>query len=232
MPIGEDNIMVTIIIYAYNAEERLEQCVESVLSQTYTDFEIIIVDDGSSDMTAIKALQMADEDDRIQVYGLIKRIGPANAKNNGIYNASGNYILFLDSTDCLEQNALQIMVSTAKSHDADLVIGNFKYCQKGQPDIINNDFILEHKIYIEDNISECVCIPGISGNKLWKSSMIGRYNIRFQDKCLGEDMVFYHYGLSRCKKVVTISDFVLQYRLSEKIGIYLTVRILCGNRST
>lgn len=219
MPIGEDNIMVTIIIYAYNAEERLEQCVESVLSQTYTDFEIIIVDDGSSDMTAIKALQMADEDDRIQVYGLIKRIGPANAKNNGIYNASGNYILFLDSTDCLEQNALQIMVSTAKSHDADLVIGNFKYCQKGQPDIINNDFILEHKIYIEDNISECVCITGISGNKLWKSSMIGRYNIRFQDKCLGEDMVFYHYGLSRCKKVVTISDFVLQYRLSEKIGI-------------
>ena len=84
MPIGEDNIMVTIIIYAYNAEERLEQCVESVLSQTYTDFEIIIVDDGSSDLSAVKALQLADEDYRIQVYCHAKRTGPANAKNNGI----------------------------------------------------------------------------------------------------------------------------------------------------
>lgn len=216
MPIGEDNIMVTIIIYAYNAEERLEQCVESVLSQTYTDFEIIIVDDGSSDMTAIKALQMADEDDRIQVYGLIKRIGPANAKNNGIYNASGNYILFLDSTDCLEQNALQIMVSTAKSHDADLVIGNFKYCPKNQVDIIDESCILNHKVYSKEEAINCIHIPGICGNKLWKSSLIGKYDIKFQDKCLGEDMVFFHYGLARCTKIVTITDFVLEYRIPEK----------------
>ena len=74
--------MVSVIIYSYNAEDRLRQCVESVLMQTYESFEIIIIDDGSSDLSAVKALQLEDEDYRIQVYCHAKRTGQANAKNN------------------------------------------------------------------------------------------------------------------------------------------------------
>lgn len=210
--------MISVIIYSYNAEKQLQQCVESVLSQTYENFEIIIVDDGSSDSSAVKALQLADEDDRIQVYGHIKRIGPANAKNNGMYHASGNYLLFLDSNDCLEPNALERMASNAKYYDADLVIGNFKYNPQKQMDIIDEKYVLYQQVYSEGETLNCICIPGISGNKLWKSSLIGKYNIKFQDACLGEDMVFFHYGLARCAKIVTIPDFVLKYRLSEKNG--------------
>lgn len=72
--------MVSVIIYSYNAEDRLRQCVESVLMQTYESFEIIIIDDGSSDLSAVKALQLADEDYRIQVYCHAKRTGPAKQK--------------------------------------------------------------------------------------------------------------------------------------------------------
>ena len=166
--------MVSVIIYSYNAEDRLRQCVESVLMQTYESFEIIIIDDGSSDLSAVKALQLADEDYRIQVYCHAKRTGPANAKNNGIYYASGNYLLFLDSNDCLEPDALKRMVINAKRYDADLVIGNFKYSPKNQVDIIDESCILNHKVYSKEEAINCIHIPGICGNKLWKSSLIGQ----------------------------------------------------------
>ena len=118
--------MVTVVIYTNNAEKNLKKCVYSILNQTYEDFEILIVDDASADRTSEIALSLEEEDERIRFIGTLKKGGAASAKNTGIYQASGNYIMFLNSDDELEPNALKRMTYIAKQSKADLVIGNFK----------------------------------------------------------------------------------------------------------
>lgn len=90
--------MFSIIIPVYNVENYLQQCVESVLSQTFTDFEIILVDDGSTDRSASMSDAYSAQDDRIKVVHK-KNGGAADARNVGIQEASGTYLMFLDSDD-------------------------------------------------------------------------------------------------------------------------------------
>lgn len=258
--------MISVIIYACNTEKYIERCVKSVLSQTYDNFEVIIVDDASSDDTAVKALRLADEDERVQVYGQVKKIGAANSKNAGIYHSSGDYILLMDSTDIMLPNALTKLVTAAKLNNADLVIGNVniqqpldtktddelcpiqdvglqqsKYISVNSSTSIENmsvhrtkdSQIRTHKsevpsvlcieqvnrdaIYTGEEVVKCVhIISDISGNKLWKSSMISKYDIKFQDKCFCDNEVFYHYGLARSQTVVTIHDVILQSECLNK----------------
>ena len=118
--------MVTVVIYTNNAEKNLKKCVYSILNQTYEDFEILIIDDASTDKTSEIALSLEEEDERIRFIGTLKKGGAASAKNTGIYQASGNYIMFLNSDDELEPNAMKRMAYLAKQSKADLVIGNFK----------------------------------------------------------------------------------------------------------
>lgn len=227
--------MVSIIIYAYNAESYITECIKSILSQTYENFEIVIVDDASSDATAITALQLADEDDRIQVYGHVKRQGTANANNTGMYHASGDYFMFLNSSDIMKPNALNSLITAAKRYNADLVIGNAditlksqrfaqsnwknqKYNKPKKDDIIGKNFHLEDSIYVDGKISNCVCIPAdVCGNKLWKAAVISKYDIKFQDECFESNIVFYHYMLAKCKTVATIHNVILSSYISADL---------------
>ena len=116
----ENQALISVIIPVYNVEEYLHECVDSVLCQTYGNFEIILVDDGSTDSSGKICDEYVEKDERVTVIHQ-KNGGPSITRNTGLENANGKYIYFLDSDDYIENNALELLVNAAESNAADLV---------------------------------------------------------------------------------------------------------------
>ena len=116
--------LVSIIMPAYNAEKTIEQSILSVLNQSYTDFELIIVDDGSTDSTVSKAKSFFDH--RIRLISQSNQ-GVSVARNTGLFHSSGEFIAFLDSDDCWMSNKLSVQIACISANDEiDFVFSSFK----------------------------------------------------------------------------------------------------------
>ena len=120
-----NEMLVSVIIPVYNVSRYLPQCFDSVISQTYRNLEIIVIDDGSTDDSGSICDQYAEKDDRIHVIHTDNR-GLASARNLGLENVSGKYILFIDSDDWIEPHAIGTFFKTAIMTEADIV--NARYC--------------------------------------------------------------------------------------------------------
>jgi len=114
---------VSIIIPVYNVEAYLEECLNSVIEQTFRDMEIIIINDGSTDRSVEIIQNFAKRDERIILYSQENK-GVSVARNRGIRQAKGEYILFVDSDDKIDKSTLQILFQNATETNADLVLGN------------------------------------------------------------------------------------------------------------
>lgn len=115
---------ISVIIPVYNVEKYLPRCIESVLNQTFTDFEVICVNDASPDNCAIILERYASLDKRVQVIKQPINQGLSVARNTGVSKATGEYICFVDSDDVLHNQCLEVVYKLAKKHSADLV--NFR----------------------------------------------------------------------------------------------------------
>ena len=115
---------VSVIIPVYNDEKYLKQCVESVLTQTYTNLEIILVDDGSTDHTPEICEEYREKYDQIRVLHK-KNGGVGSSRNAGLALATGEYILFIDNDDWLEKHHIEELYKLAKENNADIAAGNF-----------------------------------------------------------------------------------------------------------
>ena len=120
---------ISIIIPVYNVELYLERCLKSVLKQTYSNWECLIIDDGSTDESGKLCDILASEDDRITAYHKDNE-GLGLTRNYGIERATGDYICFVDSDDFLADEALDILVDDMVKEKCDLAIGNFYYLDK------------------------------------------------------------------------------------------------------
>ncbi len=120
---------VSVVIPVYNVETYLEKCVDSVLRQTYSDFEIILVDDGSTDASGRICDSFTDEKIKVihQTNG-----GLSDARNTGTKAAVGEYITWLDSDDTLHPDFLKILVQLAEDCRADMAVGEFSFCKEGE----------------------------------------------------------------------------------------------------
>ncbi len=117
---------VSVIIPAYNVEKFIGECVESVLAQTYTNIEIIVVDDGSSDSTADICERLSEKDGRIKVIRG-SRGGVSHARNTALDNATGEYIMSVDSDDIIEPDMIKIHYDKLISTGADVVASGLNY---------------------------------------------------------------------------------------------------------
>ena len=115
-------VKISVIVAAYNTEKYLSETIQSVLNQTFTDWELIIVNDGSTDKTQTIAKEFEAKDERIKVLSQ-KNQGPSVARNNGISQAKGNYISFLDADDILHKNRLKEHLNFMEKNNLD-----FSYC--------------------------------------------------------------------------------------------------------
>lgn len=130
--------MVSIVIPVYNVEDYLQDCVNSVLSQTYTDLQIILVNDGSTDSGGDICDAFAEKDKRIQVIHK-KNGGLSDARNVGTAAAKGEFLFYLDSDDYLEENTIRTLLDEQALHEADVVVGNYFYTYHDHEDAAQNE---------------------------------------------------------------------------------------------
>lgn len=115
--------LVSIIVPVYDTEEYLPNCVESILRQTYSNIEVILVDDESPDNCPQICEDYVEKDSRVQVIHQNNK-GVSGARNTGLSAAKGNYIMFVDSDDQLFDNSVEVLLGDAKKHNADIVSGD------------------------------------------------------------------------------------------------------------
>ena len=172
----------------YNDEEKIYDSINSVLSQSLTDIELICVDDGSTDNSLRILKSLAEKDDRIRVFSQ-KNQGSGKARNKGISEAKGEYIAFLDSDDQMVDNdALNQLYTEAKKNNVDMVSGGIQFVDKGK---ISYEFscfkpITELKLKPVGDY----CLPWYFYKNIFKRSLLMENNIRFPDLLRGQDPIF------------------------------------------
>lgn len=115
---------VSVIVPVYNKEKELERCLLSIVTQTYKDLEIIVVDDGSTDGSYDVYTEFANKDKRIKIIRK-RNEGVDCARHDGIKRASGDYVTFVDSDDYLHNKAIELLITALKINNADVSFGNF-----------------------------------------------------------------------------------------------------------
>lgn len=113
------NPLISVIVPVYNTEKYIHNCINSILKQTLTDFELILIDDGSPDSCGVICDEYAKKDSRVKVFHQENK-GVCAARNEGINNARGEYISFVDSDDYIRNNALEVLYNDITAHNADI----------------------------------------------------------------------------------------------------------------
>ena len=141
---------ISIIIPVYNVENFLEQCIESVISQTYQNLQIILINDGSTDSSLNICKSYALKDERIQVIDQ-KNVGLSGARNAGIIAAEGIYLMFLDSDDWINKNTCQIAINKAEEENVDLIFWS-RIKEFPNKSVREKPIFKSSKLFIDDEI--------------------------------------------------------------------------------
>ncbi len=168
--------LVSVLVPAYNVEQYLERCIQSIQDQTYQHIEIIVVDDCSPDKSGEIADKLAKKDQRIQVYHHASNLGLSGARNTGIDHAHGDYITFVDSDDWIERDYVQYLLSIIIKTDADIAISRNFFTSRYRTQITDDSVAV---ISPEDMLCDILYHRIHEGvwNRLYKRSLIG--NKRF-----------------------------------------------------
>lgn len=174
-----NNPLISIIIPCYNAEKYIKECIESITSQKFQNFEILCLDDCSSDNTLQILENMSSLDERIKVFPSTQKMYAGALRNKGIKIANGEWLLFCDSDDWLEENILQDLSEVISKLDKNINIVEYNFnisvdkIQKKQADWLNRG---ETGIKQVKNID--IMLATGNGNKLYRKSFIDCYNLK------------------------------------------------------
>lgn len=174
-------MMISIVLPVYNAEKYIDRCIESVINQSYVDYELLIIDDGSTDSTRDICLKYTYNDERIR-YFYQKNKGPSAARNQALKLSKGNYIVFIDSDDYYEKNYLTVLLDLLERNDADIAVCNFYRENFVTKEKYINDTGKQAVIYFNEDSEKIIYDKRIEGylwNKIFKRSLFD--NILFPD---------------------------------------------------
>ena len=141
--------LVSIITPSYNSAKFIAETIQSVQNQTYLNWEMIIVDDGSSDETENVVLSIIKNDNRIQFYKLNQNSGPAVARNTGIEKASGSYMTFIDADDIWFPTFIENNIKTIQETGISFVFSSYRRANE-ELEFVYSDFIVPHKVSYTD----------------------------------------------------------------------------------
>lgn len=208
---------VSIIVPVYNVEKYLAKCIESILSQTYRDIEVLLIDDGSTDGSADICKEYSRQDDRIR-YIRQENGGLGNARNRGIQEASGKYILFIDSDDYIAENMVEQLYQNIITSGADMatcgIYNVFQQKCTAQYDKIEKFLCSSEEAFGLLLIGEK--IPGSSCNKLIQADILK--DIRFPEGIPYEDVGF-HIDLMQKVETVYVDTTPLYYYVHRENSI-------------
>lgn len=208
MNMSTENPLISIIVPVYNVEQYLVECIESIVTQSYKHFELLLIDDGSPDKCGSICDEYARKDERIRVFHK-KNEGVSVARNFGLQRAHGEWITFCDSDDYLEKNALkQVVLTIYEFKDIDII----QFLSNRTP--IDNhciyDVVLDHTDYLLMNH------PVTVWGSFFKKEIISHYNIKFIEGLkLGEDQIFLLDYIQYTIKCILLKERLYYYRVNN-----------------
>ena len=229
--------MISVIVPVYNCEKYLKDCLLSIFHQTYKDFEIVAVNDASTDHSADILEQMSREYSNLITVNLPKNLGLSAARNAGMDQATGDYICYVDSDDTIQSNYLEVLYNAAIANQADLVIGDYREVdanlnsftyetlngkllserdKKRQSDCYKDGIVSIEELTERFSVSyldHYAIASVVAWNKLMKAD-IAKAN-RFKEGYIHEDEFWIMPLLLSCEKIVWTSQVVYNYRIRE-----------------
>lgn len=221
---------LSIIVPIYNCGKYLSSSLDAILAQTFTDFELILVDDGSIDNSSEICKKYADKDHRIFVINK-QNEGAGSARNTGIAIANGEYIAFPDGDDYIVPNMYGELMEQARKYDADIVYSGLKNICYNENDMIissnniNYPFMFfstrkecrEHIMYLKPTST----LFDVPWNKIYKLSVITKNNLQFPSFRRVQDAVFNLEFYNFVSSVVTIPNIHYHYRNNNQSNVWM-----------
>ena len=224
--------MLSVIIPVYNVENYLNECLDSVTSQTLDDMEIICIDDGSTDNSPDILKEYSKKDKRIKIITK-ENGGQATARNLGIEEAQGEYIAFVDSDDFIEPTMFEKLYTKSKDNNLDIAMCKIATYDNQTEEIKNNvwyymlgvfrDF--EKGIFNHKDTKEFTCHIAVTPyNKIYKTTLLKENNILFPEGLIFEDEKFFYDTYLRAKRVSIVDEFLYYYRINRKGSTVDTIK--------
>lgn len=218
--------LVSIIIPAYNAEKYIERCLDSLLAQTYKKIEILVINDGSKDMTGEICDRYASKQENLKVFHVANG-GVSNARNIGIREANGTYIMFVDSDDYVTHDFVEKSYEAITTGEADLAITGAFFCY---PDHVVENTVEERfaGVFQVEEFGEAFLwlyshsFVQVIWNKIYKKELIQEEFCR--DMSWGEDMFFNLRYMEKIKKI-SVSEACTYYYMCDEVKDSLTRRV-------
>lgn len=208
---------ISVIVPIYNAEKYLKRCIDSILIQTFSDFELILVDDGSSDNSGAICKEFQKIDERI-IYLFQNNSGVSIARNNGMKKAQGEWLAFVDSDDWIEKDTFEIALKVAEAENVDMV----QYGLVFSNDV--SDYRIEHiksgklRIPSEQNIYGWMRGPY---TRIIRKKICDEYNIFFPERIeLAEDFYFTFKCFYYTSNVYSLDIPLYHYYYNEKSAVH------------
>ncbi len=220
-----NNELISIIVPIYNTEKYLHECLDSIINQSYTNFEVLLINDGSTDSSGMICQEYAERDSRFR-YIEKENGGVSSARNLGLERSGGAYITFIDSDDWIEFNYLEVLYTALKENDTDVAISTYKrFAQDGvfylRSYSKENDEFLNIGTRSRDSFLEI--LPKLGeldhsfysiSSKLIKRKIIG--NLLFDEQVsYAEDLNFFFHLYLEVESVVYVRDYTYIYRTHD-----------------
>lgn len=218
----DESKLISIVVPIYNASKTIKKCVQSICNQSYSNLEIILVNDGSNDESLDICNELALYDKRIMVISQ-KNSGVSVSRNRGIEIAKGDYIGFVDADDWLDIDMYRCLLSICEERKADIVFCNYTEVYRDNNSISNNQFVnIDRSYNIKESIlKEIICthdnnIMGVCWRTLIKRELLIKNNIRFDKEIkMAEDMLFVVQCIDVAKNIEYTEKTLYYYYLND-----------------
>ena len=218
------DIKISIVLPVYNVANYLRKCLDSLVNQTFEDFEVICVNDGSTDLSLGILEGYSLTDSRFKIITQENQ-GLSGARNTGIQHVQGDYVLFVDSDDWLEETALEKLYDHVKGFNSDITMFKFKYYNENSSEfsegpftnleVINPSFYTGNFYYM-DVLDIIFKISHAPFNKLYKTSFLKDLDAQFLYGSYYEDLEFFYNVFLKAKKVSVLPEYLYFYRIRDE----------------
>ena len=213
------DVKVSVIMPAYNSSKYLGEAIESLTMQSLPDFEVIVVDDGSTDDSVEIVERYAAQDDRVRLVRL-PRSNAGAARNAGMRHARGTYVIFLDADDVFDKDLLRLPAERLDQTGADICLFNAHSFYEHDPEhIIQNRFLSEEAPldgpFSPQDVSDRVfqIINPAPWTKIYRLSFIEEHGLRYQSYDTANDLFFTYASLTEAGSIVCVDKSLLLYRM-------------------
>ena len=206
--------LVSVIVPVYNVEKYLNRCIESILGQSYKNFEVLLIDDGSTDSSGRLCDALATKDKRVKVFHQNNK-GISAVRNFGIERASGNLVAFVDSDDWIDEHFLRDNINFMVQENADMVFFGFyevfnDHRVKHLPNIKNDSDLIKDRFLTAD-------LPVVPWNKIYRKCVFK--GIQYPEGMKNEDYFLMPYIVEKCKKISYNCNIYYYYNKTNATSI-------------